>query len=88
MSHYSNNPAMVRVDFFKESGKWYTTEQMEMLGGWDKETLVHDVFIKALGRAFPEHYHEFTAVCLEPYHENAYPLMVKDWWERYNKLLK
>jgi len=29
MSHYSNDPAMVRVDFWKTSGKWYTTEAVK-----------------------------------------------------------
>jgi hypothetical protein len=29
--HYCENPAMVRVDFFKDSGKWYTTEAVKWL---------------------------------------------------------
>ncbi len=39
MSHYSEDPSMVRVDFFKESGKWYCTEAVKWTGktGW-----VHD----------------------------------------------
>lgn len=74
---------MVRVDFFKESGKWYTTEEMEMIGGFDKTTSIHEAFIKSLGMTFPENYHEFIAVCLEPYHENSHPLMVMNWYNKY-----
>lgn len=34
--HYSEKPGMVRVDFFKESGKWYTTEAMDMNDWYNK----------------------------------------------------
>lgn len=31
---YSENSDMVRVDFFKSSGKWYTTEAVKWTGAW------------------------------------------------------
>lgn len=77
---YSDNPASVRVDFFKESGKWYCTEAVEWCG-YDA-ALIHDAFRDSLrihltqedGRIRLE---EMTAVCLEPYHEHAHPLMMR-----------
>ena len=31
---YSEDETMVRVDFFKPSGKWYTTEAVKWTGAW------------------------------------------------------
>ena len=42
MGNYSDKPSMVRVDFFKESGKWYTTEAIDMLEAWDSPLLIHE----------------------------------------------
>lgn len=83
---YSIDSTMVRVDFFRDMGKWYTTEALNM--GGEKNPYVYEAFIKALGKQFPEHYHDLVAVCLEPYHENAHPLMILDWWNKYLKLTK
>jgi hypothetical protein len=74
---------MVRVDFFKESGKWHDTVDMEWLY-WEKEVLIHDAFLLSLRKKLLKedgtYYEEgTTAVCLEPYHESAHPLMIKDW---------
>jgi len=84
--HYSDNPAMVRVDFFKDSGKWYTTEEMK----WDRyrtnekdgsyEDIV-ETFKRCLREQFKGHYQGMIAICLEPYHEHAHPLMVRRWEE-------
>jgi len=59
MSHDSNDPAMVRVDFFKERGKWYTTEAVEWTGPYlgkdeatGKVTLIHDSFVESLAAHF------------------------------------
>lgn len=59
MSHYSDDPAMVRVDFWKESGKWYATEAVKWIGPYfgSKESsekfkaphgLIHDGFLASL----------------------------------------
>lgn len=78
MSNYSSTPEMCRVDFFKPGGKWYTTEAFKWIG-WGKEHLIYDAFYNSLIAAFPDNYSGMTAVCLEPYHEYAYPLMLVDW---------
>ena len=79
--HYSVDPAMVRVDIWKASGKWYTTEQMKWLsydGGIHGE-LIHDIFASSIRASFPGSYIGMTLTCLEPYHAKAHPLMIKDW---------
>ena len=48
---------------------------------YGKTELIHDTFKRCLRKAFPNHYHDMIAICLKPYHEFGYPLMVKDWWE-------
>lgn len=78
--NYSDNPASVRVDFFRPSGKWYTTEAVRWLTYNTKVKLIHEAFKEAL----VEHLKEadgtlrlggMTAVCLDPWHENAHPQM-------------
>ena len=79
MGNYSNSADMVRVDFFKPSGKWYCTEAVKWTGEYDKGML-SESFAKSL------HDHLYTgkvnrlsgmlAVCLEPYHRHEIPLMM------------
>lgn len=83
--HYSEDPAMVRVDFFKESGKWYTTEAIKWLH-WGSRSedgtkiyLIHDVFAESLRAALGPRLREMTAVCLEPYFEHGHPIMLRGW---------
>ena len=85
--NYSNNPATVRVDFFKESGKWYATEQMEWLH-YEGNNLIHDCFLWDLHSNFNGHYSGMTAVCLQPYHEHAHPIMIHKWNEHKPALIK
>jgi hypothetical protein len=82
---FSDDNSMVRVDFFKPSGKWYMTEAVKWTGpyhGTDehgKITLLHDAFRQSLrdhlvqtdGRT---RLAGMRAICLEPYHEYAVPL--------------
>jgi hypothetical protein len=84
--NYSDNPADVRVDFFKESGKYYFTERMRWLDY--NATLIHDAFRESLiahlrcDDGTRLRMAGMWAVCLDPYHKNAFPLMVKvstDW---------
>lgn len=117
MSNYSNDPSSVRVDFFKSSGKWYTTEAVQWNAPYvlidndgeqtSKFVSIIDAFERALERHLKRHAIKdgkcrycdqpsvgdvnaatycaqgrfrlagMTAVCLEPYHESAHPLMVK-----------
>lgn len=79
---YNSDDSMVRVDFFRESGKWYTTEEMK----WDRWSmkladgsteLVDETFERCLNQEFGDSFRGMIAICLEPYHENAFPLMVR-----------
>jgi hypothetical protein len=86
---FAVDPAVVRVDFFRELGKWYTTEAVlwplyhdcEVEGG--RVILLHDVFLTALSRHLWDVKHHrvrlngMWAVRLEPYHEHSHPLMAK-----------
>lgn len=85
MTHYSDNPASVRVDFYKPSGKWYMTEELMM--GLGYEGPIFDALEAALVRTFGEKRAErlrkqFIIVVQEPYHANAYPLMLLPEWLR------
>jgi hypothetical protein len=77
---YSNEESSVRVDFFKEYGKWYTTEAIIWTGSYS-DGLIHDEFRKSLSDHFngSKRLTGMWAVCLEPYHVNSHPLMIK--WE-------
>lgn len=87
--HYSNEPNMVRVDFFKPGGKWYTTEAIK----WDRykccehATVEYEDLATTLKRCLREQLKpegrlsDMVAVCLEPYHEHAHPQMVRNWME-------
>ena len=74
MSGYSVDPSMVHVDFFKESGKWYTTEAVKWLE-WDGDKHPQTVFEESLAKHLKGRLVGMRAVCLEPYHKNEFPLM-------------
>ena len=80
MTHYSESENSVRVDFFKESGKWYTTEAVK----WDNDIykgLINECFKTALIRHLKSEsgfrLSGMIAVCLDPYHEHSFPLMCR-----------
>lgn len=80
MSHYSDNPNSVRVDFWKESGKWYTTEAVTWIGPWKAEGAppIHDQFHHSLAKHFGDKPRlvGMRATCLDPYHEYSHPISV------------
>ena len=81
MTHYSNEPRRVRVDFFKPSGKWYATISMwwvfEVGTTWESPALIHNEFRLSLrASAAANGYSGMSAVCLDPYHPNACPIMM------------
>jgi hypothetical protein len=84
---YSTDPEMVRVDFFKQSGKWYCTEAVRFYQ-YNESDIMY-----AFARALQEHMggdterlSDMDAVCLHPYHKHAYPLMMKHGeWNNYTK---
>ena len=71
---YSEDEGMVRVDFFKESGKWYCTEAVQMSAFYE----LHPV--DAVKRACELHLvgrlRGMTAVCLEPYCKSPFPVLI------------
>jgi len=83
MSHYSNDPQNVRVDFFKPSGKWYATEQVTMVGWRGDEVLIHDSLVDALDNLERKDggplFRGMQVICLEPYHEFSHPISIKEW---------
>ena len=79
---YSENSADVRVDFFKPSGKWYTTERVRWTGEYTfKNQLIHDAFAQSLRDHFkddPLRLSEMDAVCIHPYYEHKFPIQIKN----------
>ena len=73
---YSEDPEDVRVDFFKESGKWYATEAIKWTGSWEGG-LVRDIFKKLLWEHLHGRLQGMTAVCLHPYHKHEVPILVR-----------
>ncbi len=84
--NYTDDPSSVRVDLFKPSGKWYTTIvlkwdryfpiQTKEGGGTDIE-LIHDTFRRLMEPHTKTFNREgWIAVCIEPYHEHAHPLLI------------
>jgi hypothetical protein len=77
MSNYSDEPSNCRVDFFKESGKWYSTETIQFAEEhYPKEVCIYKAFRCALHAALEDRYNDMQAVCLDPYHELSHPLSV------------
>lgn len=69
--------AKVRVDFFRLTGKWYTTEEMEWTGT-NKD--VHHAFAESLYKhlfsGLGIRHDDMLAVCLAPEHQFQYPVMM------------
>lgn len=84
MSHYHHDERYCRVDFFKESGKWYTAESV-FFGDMEygEGELDIDFFRRVLHRHLTENgtgdlrLAGMTAVCLDPYVKYKCPLMTK-----------
>jgi hypothetical protein len=80
---YTDDESMVRVDFFKESGKWYTTEAVRWTGEWGGNSVIHEEFAKSLRDHFSKdvgsekRLSEMDAICLYPYHKNKHPIQIK-----------
>lgn len=87
MMGYSEDEMMIRVDFFKPSGKWYETEAVKWTGEF-KKGLIHEEFAKSLRDHFldtPNRLSEMDAVCLRPYHACVHPIQLKQGsWRTYN----
>jgi len=73
---YDNRSNMIRVDFFKPSGKYCTTEAVDMLSAHDEPDLERAT-LTCIENHLKGRLRGMTAVVLEPYHINPYPLMLK-----------
>lgn len=74
--NYTENPGMCRVDYFKPSGKWYSTEALDFAPHYDHSPV--DALLRAIAsRPEPTRFSGMTAVCLEPYTEHQFPVMVQ-----------
>lgn len=80
MTHYNDNPGMVRVDYFKPGGKWYMTEAIEMPDAEYSAPNIHEAVRRSLDASRPDRepgwWSQFTVVVLEPYHQHAHPVMI------------
>ena len=76
---YTTDDDMVLVDFFTPSGKWYGREAVKWTGGYSAEHPIREAFEQSLRDSVGDRYSGMNAVCLEPCHELAHPLMV--FWE-------
>lgn len=74
MTHYNENPGMVRVDYYKPGGKWYMTEAHDMSEFYDERD-IYEAVRKTLIRD-GRYLTHFTIVVAQPYHKNAYPIML------------
>lgn len=76
---YCDDDSYVRVDFFKPSGKWYTTEAVKWTGAYhSKNGLIHDAFAQSLRDHLGNRLNDMDAVCLEPYHEHSHPISIRN----------
>lgn len=81
MTNFTTHENHVRVDFFKTSGKWYTTEEVVWTGPYD-----HWAITTHFAETLHAHLKQddgalrlagMTAVCLAPYSKYAHPLMYR-----------
>lgn len=82
--HYSDEPSMVRVDFWKASPagrfKWSHTAAVKWTGGYDGD--LFRAFAESLRRHLWDEEKQslrcggLRATCLEPYHLTAHPLSI------------
>ena len=84
--NYSNNPNHVRVDFFKESGKWFDTVEIPWLEEYYEDGDIHDALIRSIHAKIGFSYSGMDAVCLEPYHKYSHPIMLRNWTEKARRL--
>lgn len=72
----------VVVNFFKDCGKWYTSEKVKWTG-LQKDCLLIDAFNQSLRDHFrdtPNRLSGMIAVCMEPLHEHSHPVMSTGWF--------
>ena len=82
---YTIHSSHVRVDRFKESGKWYDTLEVDMEDHY-YDNIIQDALRRSINESY-SHVNNFvdgwlaqggSFVCLEPYHQNSHPVMLKE----------
>ena len=82
--NFSNDASSVRVTFFKENGKYYTTEAIKWADGMYDKCLILKAFAITLEKHLWDEkskryrLYDMMAICLEPYHEHSHPIMFKN----------
>lgn len=77
MTNFTTDQRMVRVDFFKSSGKWHTTIAMEWKGYHGHPVTEFEETLKSNLGGDVGRYSGMMAVCLEPYNFNSFPVMIR-----------
>lgn len=78
-----NDKSIVIVYFFKSNGEWYTTYQMRWIKNGYLMEDIYEAFAKTLRDFFRNHgvaselSKDLDAVCVNPYHKNAFPVQLK-----------
>ncbi len=77
---YTTDSNKVRIDVWKESGKWYTTAQLDWDNygnSWTKgDELIHETFKRCLAEQFKGVFKNMRVTCLEPNHVNSHPISI------------
>lgn len=76
--NYSTTEGSVRVDFFRPTGGWYTTVEVDMTEYY-LTVNIRNAIIKATKEVVREGYNGMTLVCLEPFHQFSHPIMIPNW---------
>ena len=79
--NYTQKENHCRIDIWKESGKWYTTEEVVFRKGDYKDCLIHDALKHAImdDEYIRGHYKGMRITCLQPYHQYSHPISIV--WE-------
>jgi len=75
--NFSSDVDFCRVDIWKSSGKWYATMALSWLGEYEAEGVLQDIFRNLMRQQATGLWAGMTATCLNPYHVNGHPLMIK-----------
>lgn len=74
--NYSDNPGNVMCDVFKPGGKWYERITLNMSGYYAETITPFDAVVLALKDANHYKLGDWNFYVPDPYHHNAYPVMV------------
>ena len=73
---YAVEDSKVRLDRFKQSGKWYDSYSLDMQGFWDVGPTPHDAVQAAMDKQGIRGIEGGFVIVLEPYHKHSYPVVI------------